>query len=396
MKQYQIVGPFDRYNYGDLLFPLILEKALQSESGSIVNYYGLIDSDLSQYSGKPTRSIKDLYQQTKSGDHVIIAGGESLCTSWADLYSYLSPKFNKVYKYKLVRAVDRRTMLVSKIAKHLCGGSTDLPFSFSSSELNMNIDISLNCVGGAAIASWTDTKRRFLKKKIQNHKAIGVRDRKTFSILSEKGDLPSLKLVPDSAILMERLLSDEMEQRKHTFSHYKSIQNDYIFFQVGCEKTDDLDEVISNLDSVLSKSSFDLVLCPIGHALGHEDLLPLKTIRSALIGKHGARVILIEPIIDVYEIMMLISKSSMYIGTSLHGTITSLSFGVPYITFNKQIKKLEEYIKTWGAPGLTTQYDAKDISVAFDRVSGITKQSILEHTRPQKDLVTEFISELTS
>ncbi|MBV4467412.1 hypothetical protein KVG95_29280, partial [Pseudomonas sp. SWRI79] len=99
MKQYQIVGPFDRYNYGDLLFPLILEKALQSESGSIVNYYGLIDSDLSQYSGKPTRSIKDFYQQTKSGDHVIIAGGESLCTSWADLYSYLSPAFNKVYKY---------------------------------------------------------------------------------------------------------------------------------------------------------------------------------------------------------------------------------------------------------------------------------------------------------
>jgi polysaccharide pyruvyl transferase WcaK-like protein len=287
-------------------------------------------------------------------------------------------------------------MLVSRIAKHLCGGATDLPFSFSSAELNMDIDISLNCVGGAAIASWTDTKREFLKRKIQSHKGLGVRDRKTFDVLSEKADLPSLKLVPDSAILMERLLAGEMEQRKHSFSHYKSIQNNYIFFQVGCEKTDDLDEVISNLDAILLKSKFDLVLCPIGHALGHEDLLPLKTIRNALTGKHGGRVVLIEPVIDVYEIMMLISNASMYIGTSLHGTITSQSFGVPYITFNKQIKKLEEYIKTWGAPGLTTQYDAKDIAVAFDKVKGITKQSILEHTRPQKDLVTDFISELTS
>lgn len=84
MESYKILGPFDRYNYGDLLFPLILEAYIKKYSTKpfTVEYYGLISSDLSQFGAKKTKSIKDFYSEIKDNDKVIIAGGESLCTSW--------------------------------------------------------------------------------------------------------------------------------------------------------------------------------------------------------------------------------------------------------------------------------------------------------------------------
>ena len=45
--------------------------------------------------------------------------------------------------------------------------------------------------------------------------------------------------------------------------------------------------------------------------------------------------------------MFAISNASLYVGTSLHGLITAQSFGRPYVGLNKNLPKLDSYIKTW-------------------------------------------------
>ncbi len=48
---------------------------------------------------------------------------------------------------------------------------------------------------------------------------------------------------------------------------------------------------------------------------------------------------------NIFDIMWLIKHSQMYIGSSLHGTITAMSFGVPYVGYGA--RKLKAYIEQW-------------------------------------------------
>ncbi|MFQ0828460.1 polysaccharide pyruvyl transferase family protein [Serratia fonticola] len=396
MESYKILGPFDRYNYGDLLFPLILEAYIKKYSTKpfTVEYYGLISSDLSQFGAKKTKNIKDFYSEIKDNDKVIIAGGESLCTSWADLYSYLDPSFNSFYKNKYVRAVDRRVGVFSNYAKVRCGGKTQRPFTFPDRIEKSKISIFDNCVGGSAVATWSNTKVEALSKILMTHTSVGVRDEVTYEKIRNINKLTNLHLVPDSATLMARLLSNELENTWKISKIPNLLNNNYVFFQVGSEKTENLDEVYRNLKQLLKETNLDLVLCPIGHALGHEDFKPLAILNKKLAEEYPQRVVFIYEQIHIYEIMALISQASLYIGTSLHGAITSLSFGVPYVTFNKDIKKLSAYIATWGAENLKTQYDAKDIYMASRLALDISREDILRVTEGHKDLVESFLSGL--
>ena len=85
-KHVRLLCSCDRYNYGDLLFPIVTRAALTSILGSDDGYefaqYGLARSDLSVYGALPSRGIRDLYRDSKSGDVVLLAGGENLAQTW--------------------------------------------------------------------------------------------------------------------------------------------------------------------------------------------------------------------------------------------------------------------------------------------------------------------------
>jgi hypothetical protein len=56
MRNINIIGAFDRNNYGDLLFPIIIESTLKKKG--IENqfyYYALSKTDLSKVGALPTK-----------------------------------------------------------------------------------------------------------------------------------------------------------------------------------------------------------------------------------------------------------------------------------------------------------------------------------------------------
>lgn len=58
MKKINIIGAFDRNNYGDLLFPIIIEKTLKKKGiKNEFNYYALNKTDLSEVGAFPTKRI---------------------------------------------------------------------------------------------------------------------------------------------------------------------------------------------------------------------------------------------------------------------------------------------------------------------------------------------------
>ena len=48
---------------------------------------------------------------------------------------------------------------------------------------------------------------------------------------------------------------------------------------------------------------------------------------------------------SIWDIMSLISQAEIYVGSSLHGAITAMSYNRPLIGFGP--RKLQTYIETW-------------------------------------------------
>ena len=123
-----------------------------------------------------------------------------------------------------------------------------------------------------------------------------------------------------------------------------SLQNTkYVFFQINIRYAHDNEQNYANLLTKISME-YDVMicLCPIGTAPGHEDNVALKEIAKYM--DPHIYILIEEP--NIWDIMWLIKSSCLYIGTSLHGTITSISYEVPFVAHGPA--KLKNYILTWG------------------------------------------------
>lgn len=59
MRNINIIGAFDRNNYGDLLFPIIIKEVLLKKGiAGNFNFFALKESDLSNVGALPTKRFK--------------------------------------------------------------------------------------------------------------------------------------------------------------------------------------------------------------------------------------------------------------------------------------------------------------------------------------------------
>jgi hypothetical protein len=357
MEKILIIGAFDRYNYGDLLFPLIIEQQLSTYAFEAqFEYFGLVQSDLTNVGGVPTQNLQAFYDRCNgSGDpvHVIVAGGEALGVTWHSLYSALNPLYARIHKHhvKLSKVLD-----LNGIAKTLLGGKTTLPFAFTPSDFAQVKSVILNSLGGSGLQKAQFHRYPFLKEKLQQADYHAVRDQLTVDNLRAHG--VQADLMPDSAILMSEfypLLVLEKRVTDGVRDYVESNKGRYVFFQINKKTTTGKEKIIAaELDKIVQEGQTDICLCPIGKALNHDDHIALAAVRKlmqCLATYFDAD--------NIWDIMYLIANAKAYIGTSLHGAITALSFAVPHVGL--KVEKLDAYLSTWGVAG-------NDFAVDFDRI----------------------------
>jgi hypothetical protein len=357
MKRILIIGAFDRYNYGDLLFPLIIEKQLDSYGIEFqYEYFGLVKSDLSKEGGKPTLGLQDFYAQLADPENkasVIVAGGEALGVTWNSLYAALNKAFQKVHRHhvKLSKFVD-----LNRIAKKLLKGKTTLPFVFDKADFPGLDKVVLNSLGGSGLATALFNRFPFLRPKLQRVDYLAVRDGLTRENL--RRNKVEAHLFPDSAVLMsdfypagllESLITSEVKQ------YVKENKGKYVFFQINRKTTVGKEELLAGeLEKIYQNDHTPLCLCPIGKALNHDDDEALQALQAVL--KCPSTYFDAE---NIWDIMYLIANAKAYIGTSLHGAITSMSYAVPHVGL--VVEKLDAYLNTWGVEG-------NNYAVPFDQI----------------------------
>jgi len=363
MNELLILGPHDRYNYGDLLFPYIIEYEIGNKFDSII-YLSTTEADLSDVGGRKCLSIKYLEKLSVSKNYtLIVAGGESLFTGWHILSSYLSPNFRKVlrlfsYTTKIKNCEILYHRIFNYIGRKYLNGKSYLPLSVALSEFKQIEKICYNSLGGSAMDSKLYHALKF-NKIFNDISYLSVRDYKTFALLQD--DNIKATLIPDSAILMSKYFScDFLETKISNDVKYFAKENKYIFFQVSKHLgLLHLDVIVQQIESLFYDKGMMVCLCPAGLALGHEDQVALSKISSKLKVPH----IFFEKV-TIWDIMFLIAKSNVYVGTSLHGAITAMSFVVPYVGLH--IEKMGCYLQTWAVKGLDKKVDFENMNSAID------------------------------
>lgn len=385
-KNIIIFGPFDRFNYGDLLFPYMIEYSFNTKFPEVYSFhkFSLAASDLRKQGGVKSGNYREMLNaiERNGTEAVIIAGGQCLSSKWDNLYSYISKPYNTFRELPFMKK------LLSRLpyAKFIMGGYSEFPFVIDRNQFETQFKIIYNAVGGAS-------SNAIINARLKKSDYVAVREKHSLEILKQN-DVTSA-LVPDSAIIMSDVYPiDSLQnhpQIRPDIKSYLSKKDKYVFIQVSKYKhLDSLEEIRKQLEILNSENGLNILLCPIGTAGGHEDHIPLLEIYNKLQVKN--KYFVENP--NVLEIMSLIANASLYVGTSLHGIITSMSFGVPYVGINKSQVKLQAYVETWGLDNLGEIQHPKDFISYAQRALSVSQFAILEESKTAKEVYYDHVEKM--
>lgn len=340
-----LLGAFDRNNYGDLLFPIIVEKALkQRQIMANFNYYALIESNLESIGAVRTESIVDFYKS--DFDVAILTGGDILPVKWSGMEYNL----RKNYIQSKLLSVQYRLFSSKKesIAKKRMKGKTNFPWIITDDVVKKDSLVIYNTVGGSNLSGYSDAEKKILMNDLLRADYLSVRDRQTAENLYNNG-IENLSIIPDSAVIMSEFFN-QLELKNLISSEakelFQNLQNKYLVFQVGdYYAKGSLEKIIEQLEMYLQNESMSLLLLPIGRAWGHSDQKPLEKIYKKLYKKGYGKRVCLPMNNSIYDTMFYISNSELFVGTSLHGCITAISYGKPCISMDQRVTKLNEFLK---------------------------------------------------
>lgn len=344
---YHVIGAFDRFNYGDILFSRIVDDLLsrKSENNSRF-YYSVSNSDMRSFGGVVTVGMNSFNRRSvSSDDFVYIAGGDVLTTDWPVIIGHSSGYL----KYNLLRVVRKvfGSTRAGNIAGKLYGSEFEFPFVFSPDDFDTPPRVIYNAVGGSGFINIPDHPiLPRIVEKLSAATRISVRDAQSHAFLQERG--VAVELRPDSAACMSLLYDREfLGQHRPTLlsglSRYVVVQ---CALHVGKVE---IENVVRRAIILSEELDAHIVLLPIGTAPAHDDDKFLKVIEARF---SDAKVkALLLPQMHIFEIMATIAGAAAYAGSSLHGAITSLSYGVPAAPLvPNKVSKLTAYLNTWAVP----------------------------------------------
>jgi len=349
MRTIGIYGATDRFNYGDLLFPLVVEWAIRTHfPGSVTHNFAIDNSDFSKRGALPTTRIKDAFSSgtLHQCDRLIIAGGQVLDARWTAILGYLWGQYADI-AFRGTRKLLGEPF-TDLVARRRVGLPWPQPFVVPEHGLVPKTSVAYNAVGGAEIDSLRPSYLEALRRGLSDAAYISVRDKCTQDALLRIGI--RAELVPDSAIVMSRVFPLPIVKsrlRSDLSVYIEESDGHYLVFQVGAKFLKGREKAIAEtVLSIAKEQGLKIMLLAIGTATAHEDHLALAKIRRFLPDSGG---VMVNELYDgsLWEIMATIASAALYLGTSLHGAITAMSFGIPRLAFSGEVRKLQEFLQTW-------------------------------------------------
>lgn len=308
MKKYRIaqIGAFDFENYGDLLFVDVFEKQIKRhiELDEIV-LFAPKNCTMPFSDGRKVYSVTELEEQHKEKpfDAFVVGGGDIIhYTKTRTFMPHISDDW-----------VDYEVLYIWMIPAILAW-KYDIPLLWNAP--------------GVPMEFWTSEKM-MTKELVELADYISVRDELSANNLIEAGVEKDVHVVPDTVFSISELVSEEEINQYFEKVNLPAERKQYVVFhanQTFGEK--EIQDCIDVLRKIKKEHGMEIVLLPIGYALGDENFI------SELKARCPGEFITFDEKLSPMEMLSVIVNANAYVGASLHGCITASSFGVPVVSCN--------------------------------------------------------------
>ena len=379
-KHIRLLCSCDRYNYGDLLFPIVTRAALTALLGSDNQYdfaqYGLARSDLSAYGALPSRGIRDLYQDAKGGDVVLLAGGENLAQTWFVMHLTLLNAQTAAKWETYPRWLG--PSLVETLSRWQYRGRQQFPYIVSPDQFAAGVRVMYNSMGGWPLRSYPPLSQQAIIDALGKAAFISVRDQESASILRELDASLCIYTAPDCVFLAADLLPREKLAEAVSPAVRALLQDAGEYFCFQCNPRYGQvhrDELKQQLLTLSTQSGLSILLTPIGRMHSFEDDVFL----SSLAAEMGGRVRVLPASATVYDILYTLAAARLYCGTSLHGIVTALTYGVPFVPLLSEDPKVRNNLESWDLSDLFPPAPASGLAVQACRSLELASPLVAEH-----------------
>jgi len=356
-----LFGAFDRHNFGDLLFPHLLEALLP---GRAFECCGLAERDLRACGG---HRVTPLPAQPT---HLIHAGGELLtCTAWQAAVMLLEP----AAAADAIARYDAEPAAAAAWAARQLGTARSMPYVVGRDALAPGGRLIFNAVGGVEWTLLPAAQRDEVKAALRQADWISVRDHVTQAALRADGiDAP---LCPDPAVMVEQCFGETIrrhQQRDAVRAMREAFPQGYYACQFSADFADDasLDALAQGLAGVVSATGLGVALFCAGTAPWHDDPTLLESLLRRLPSGTARRF----ESLQLWNTCALIAASRGVVASSLHGRLVALAYGLPRVSIalpqqGGRPGKVAAFAETW-------ESDAMPCSVGVGEVESALLQAL--------------------
>jgi hypothetical protein len=290
-------GAFDHDNYGDLLFPLLLENRLRDQGWSVIHisYSGRITP---WKDARPSVKLQDFMSRWEECNAVVIGGGDIILPGTWSPFS--------VNSLEIASVIPSLWLGASEFAR-----SARVPLLWNAPGVPL------------PFPGWAGP---YLSEVLRSSAYISTRDIASQQILKGAEDL-FVAAVPDTAFGLPSLwAADELRSIWREFNSKNILfgERGYISAFVSSSRKSD-PEMGEKLRQLADQLKRPVVLVEIS---------PWQTDASftaSLIAALGNWGVLLDRPTSLQQLTAILAGSSLYIGDSLHGSIASTSYGTPSI-----------------------------------------------------------------
>ncbi|SAL00955.1 Polysaccharide pyruvyl transferase [Caballeronia calidae] len=339
-----IFGAFDRHNFGDLLFAHIVARLLAERDPDIEPVFaGCGQRDLRAYGGHDVASISQLAARWRDEPVALIhAGGELMpCDAWEAAVMLQQPEEAQVCIARYGScAEDRRAWARAEL-----GTDALAPYVIGGETFPQAASICFDAIGGVTLDARDAALRAEVLSKLRTGDDVSVRDARTQATLRNAGI--DANLVPDPATLVAELFDERIRTHSDARGGYLAVQFSADF---GDDTT--LANIAHQLDRIAESTGLGIVLFRAGAAPWHDDIAVYERMVQRM--RHPA--VRIFESLNVWDICALIAGSEGFAGSSLHGRIVAMAYGLPRVNIQHgEPGKHHAYASTWeiaNAPGV--------------------------------------------
>lgn len=338
-----LFGAFDRHNFGDLLFPHLMTALLPAAS---FEYAGLAERDMRPFGGHQVNALA--LRAGALPANLIHVGGELLtCSAWQAAVMLLEPDAADA----AIARYDNDPASASDWAARQLGTVRTVPYVVGRDGIAPSGRLIFNAVGGVEWNWLTDAQRTGVKTALRQADWVSVRDHVTQAALRAEGiDAP---LCPDPAVMVVQCFGDAIrkhQQKGAVKAMWDTFPQGYLTCQFSADFGDDasLDNLAQGLGRVAAQTGLGLVFFRAGAAPWHDD----PALYEKLLHRLPLGSACIFPSLNVWDICALIAASRGVVGSSLHGRVVALAYGLPRVSLispqqGMRPNKVAAFAETW-------------------------------------------------